>query len=58
MGKAIQCSDIGFDCESIIRADSDDEAVRLAAEHAQKVHGLSEITPEIAVKVKALLREE
>jgi predicted small metal-binding protein len=47
MGKAIHCSDVGFDCEGVVRADSDDEAVRLAAEHAQKVRGPSEITSEI-----------
>jgi predicted small metal-binding protein len=58
MGKVIHCSDIGFDCEGIVRADSDEEAVRLAMKHAQEVDGLEEITPDIAEKVKASIRGE
>lgn len=58
IGKVIHCSDVGSYCEGIVRADSVEKAVRLAAEHAQEVHGLNEITPEIAEKVKAANREE
>jgi predicted small metal-binding protein len=30
----------------------------MAAEHARKVHGVTEITPEIANKIKAAIKEQ
>lgn len=58
MEKVIHCRDVGFDCNGVIKAKTEEEALRLAAEHAMKVHGLKEITPEIVAKVKSVIREE
>jgi len=58
MEKVIRCRDVGFDCDGVIKAKTEDEALKLAAEHAMKVHGLKEITPEIIKKVKSVMREE
>jgi predicted small metal-binding protein len=58
MEKVIHCRDVGFDCNGVIRAKTEKEALALAAEHAQKVHGVKEITPEIVAKVKSVMREE
>jgi len=58
MEKVIRCRDVGFDCDGVIKAKTEDEALKLAAEHAMKVHGLKEITPEIIKKVKSVIREE
>jgi predicted small metal-binding protein len=58
MEKVIRCRDVGFDCNGVIKAKTEDEALKLAAEHAMKVHGLKEITPEIIKKVKSVIREE
>lgn len=57
MGKIIRCRDVGFDCDGVIKANTEDEALKLAAEHAMKVHGLKEVTPEIVKKVKSVMRE-
>ena len=58
MEKVIRCRDVGFDCNGVIKAKTEDEALKLAAEHAIKVHGLKEITPEIVAKVKSVIRTE
>lgn len=58
MEKVIRCRDVGFDCNAVVKAQTEDEALKMAAEHAMKVHGLKEITPEIIAKVKSVIREE
>ena len=57
MEKVIRCRDVGFDCDGVIKAKTEDEALKLAAEHAMKVHGVKEITPEIVKKVKSVMRD-
>ncbi len=57
MEKVIRCRDVGFDCDGVIRAKTEEEALRLAAEHAMKVHGLKDITPDIVKKVKSVMFE-
>jgi predicted small metal-binding protein len=58
MEKVIRCKDVGFDCPGVIRAPTEDEAMKRAAEHAKTVHGIKDITPEIAAKVKSVMRTE
>lgn len=58
MEKVIHCRDVGFDCNGVIKAKTEEEALALAAEHAKKVHGVTEITPQIVDKIKAVIREE
>lgn len=57
MAKVVNCRDIGFDCDGVVKADTEEETMKLVAEHAEKVHGLTEITPEIAAKVKSVMHE-
>ena len=58
MEKVIHCKDVGFDCEGIVRANSDQEVIQLAAEHAKSVHGVTELTNEMVEKVKSVIRDE
>jgi uncharacterized OsmC-like protein/predicted small metal-binding protein len=55
--KVLRCRDAGFDCDHVVRAESEEELLRLVAEHAQMVHGL-EVTPGLAEQVKSLIRDE
>lgn len=55
--KVIRCRELGFDCEHKIRAETEVEILNQAAEHARTVHNV-EVTPEIASKVKSLIRDE
>ncbi len=58
MEKVIHCRDVGYDCDGVIRASTEAEALQMAAEHAQKVHGLQEVTPEVVAKVRSVMRDE
>ena len=42
MAKELKCADAGFDCEATIQADSEEEVMAQAAQHARSVHGMSD----------------
>lgn len=56
--KVIRCKDAGFDCTHVIRAKTEDEAMKMAADHARTAHGLKEIDKEVSKKIKAIMRDE
>ncbi len=58
MTKVVSCRDVGFDCEGVIRAGTEEEAMQLVAEHAGTVHDMKEISEEVAKKVRAVMRDE
>ena len=58
MEKVVRCRDVGFDCPGVIKAKTEEEALKLAAQHAMQVHGVKEITPEIVAKVKSVMKTE
>jgi len=58
MAKVLRCSDVGFDCSFVARADSEEELMKKVAEHAAEVHDMKEISEEVAAKVKAAIRDE
>jgi predicted small metal-binding protein len=55
--KTLHCRDAGFDCEGVIRANSEEEVLKLAAQHAQEVHGVS-VTQEMAEQLRTLIKDE
>jgi len=57
MAKVIRCKDVGFDCDGVIRAETEAEALQQAAAHAKEVHGLDEVTDEVVAKVKAAMQD-
>ena len=52
----LKCRDVGFDCGGVVRGETVAAVLRQAAAHAREVHG-TEITPELAQRVKGLVRE-
>ena len=58
MGKVFRCRDLGLDCDAVIRAASEEEVLKKAAEHAKAVHNMKEIPAEVVVKVRAAIHEE
>lgn len=58
MEKVVRCRDVGFDCNGVIKADTEEEALKLVAQHAMVVHSVKEITSEIVAKVKSVMKEE
>jgi len=58
MTKVVNCREVGFDCEGVIRAETEEEALKLVAEHAKEVHGIEEVPPEVVEKVLSVMRDE
>jgi predicted small metal-binding protein len=55
--KTLHCRDAGFDCEGIIRANTEDEVLNLAAQHALEVHNVA-VTPQLSDQLRTLIKEE
>ena len=55
--KTLHCRDLGFDCPGVIRANTEEEILKQAAQHAKEVHGVT-VTPELAQQIKGLIRDE
>ena len=58
MAKVIRCKDAGFECDAVIRGETEEDALKQAAQHAKECHGLETVTPEVADKVRAIMRDE
>jgi predicted small metal-binding protein len=59
MAKVIHCAEVipESGCEHVVRGDTEEEALRNAAEHA-KEHGIVEVTPELMEKLKPAIRDQ
>jgi len=58
MAKVLRCRDVGMDCDFVARAESEEELLKKAAEHADTAHDMKEIPEEVLAKVRAAIREE
>lgn len=56
--KVLRCRDVGFDCDSVMRAETEEEILRQAAEHAKTVHDLSQISEQAGEKIRAVIHDE
>lgn len=54
--KELRCKDVGFDCPGIVKAETENEVLQLAAKHAQEAHNVT-ITPEMAEQIKPLIHD-
>ncbi len=55
--KTLKCSDAGFDCQGVISANTEEEVLNLAGQHALEVHGVM-VTPELGEQLRTLIKEE
>ncbi|MEE9519194.1 MAG: DUF1059 domain-containing protein [bacterium] len=58
MALVVNCRDVGADCDFEARADTEEELLKILAEHAKSGHGMEEIPPELVEKVRAVIRVE
>ena len=58
MAKVVRCRDVGFDCDGVVRAETEEEALNQVASHAKIVHNLETVTEEIVAKVRQVMRDE
>jgi predicted small metal-binding protein len=57
MAKELICRDIGFDCDAVVTADSEEEVMAQAATHAREVHGLQHIDDQTAERIRAQIHD-
>ena len=55
--KKLKCCDADFDCSAVVLADSEEEVLKQAAQHALEAHGVT-VTPEMASQIKTLITDE
>ena len=55
--KELKCRDAGFDCDAVVRADSEDEIMAQAAEHVRDVHGMAEIDDTTANHIRSQIQD-
>lgn len=58
MAKVLYCRDLGMDCDFVARGETDDEILRKAQEHAGRVHGIAEVSPDMEDKILDNIRED
>ncbi len=56
--KVVRCRDVGFDCNGVVRAPTEAEALKQVAAHAKEVHGVDPVPADVVTKVKEVMREE
>lgn len=42
MSKELRCRDVGFDCDAVVTADTDDDVLAQVVDHGRSVHGLTD----------------
>ena len=58
MAKELRCGDLMQGCKTVVDGKDEAEVMARAAEHAKNAHGLQQITPELASKVRSAIREK
>ena len=56
MSKQIACNDLVAGCSFAAQAETEGELIEQVKTHAAEAHGVTEITPELAAKVKAAIK--
>jgi predicted small metal-binding protein len=58
MPKVLRCKDVGMECDWEGHAHTTAELLAQMADHARKVHHMTEIPPEVMEKAKAAIKDE
>ena len=57
MSKQIACNDVVAGCGFKATAESESDLINQVAQHAASDHGVQEVTPDLAAKVKAAIKD-
>ncbi|HEX2172409.1 MAG TPA: DUF1059 domain-containing protein [Dehalococcoidia bacterium] len=58
MARAFSCSETGNTCDFVARGETDDEVLQRVGEHADRVHGLKDVPPELISHIRSKIRDE
>jgi len=56
MAKHVRCRDVDLNCDFEARGTTEEEVLQKAVVHARNVHELTDVSPELATKVRAAIR--
>ncbi|WP_458744400.1 DUF1059 domain-containing protein [Candidatus Nitrosocosmicus sp. T] len=56
--KTINCREAGFECDHVVKGETEEEVLKNGMEHAKKDHNMKEedMTPEMKEKIKSIIR--
>jgi predicted small metal-binding protein len=55
----VNCREVGFDCDYVVKGETEEELMRDARQHAARDHGYNQediLTPELQEKIRAHIR--
>jgi predicted small metal-binding protein len=55
--KELHCREVGFDCEGVIRAETEEDVMTQAAAHTREAHGLDQLDEPTTQKIRSLIRD-
>lgn len=58
MTKVVRCRDVGFDCDGVVRAETEEEVLKQVAAHARTVHNLETVSAEVVAKVRSVMQDD
>jgi len=58
MAKILRCGELMPGCNTVIEGQDESEVMQKGAEHAKSAHGMSEIPPDVAQKVRGAIRDK
>ena len=58
MTKILHCAEIVPGCAETMRGETEEEVMSQAGAHGAQEHGMTEISPELAEKVRARIKDE
>jgi predicted small metal-binding protein len=56
MAKELRCGDVMPGCDFVASGATEEEVLRKAAQHAKDKHNVTQLPPDLVVKVKAAIR--
>ena len=58
--KTISCREAGFDCDYVVKGETEEEVLKNGIDHAKSHHNMKEedITEEMKQKIKGIIRSE
>lgn len=57
MTKSLSCADAGADCGWSATADTEEDLMAKATEHVKEFHKDLQVSPELAEKIKSLIKD-
>ena len=57
MSKVLKCREVALDCNFVARADTEEEILKLIAEHANITHGVKDIPEQVVTRVRGVIRD-